>query len=135
MSTYVKAQDGKTKWVYFLTEDDDLLENYDTIWDKVSADLKKEIDSKPVKNEKFIKTKIKSYGDEVTSFYNKEIPKVISNHTCLAVTGLDSALKEDENYDPQDFLKECKYIKKEKKVTGNIIVVVDFESSADNSDE
>ena len=134
MSRYVKGQNGKTKWVYFLTEDDDLLEKYNTIWDKVSADLKKEIDSKPGKNEKFMKTKIKYYGDEVTKFFNKEIPKVISN-TCLAVTSLDSALTEDENYDPRVFLKGCKYIKKEKNVTGNIIVVVDFEISSDNSDE
>ena len=30
-------------------------------------------------------TKIKSHGDGVTDFYNKKIPKVDSNHTCLAV--------------------------------------------------
>ena len=35
-----------------------------------------------------------------------------SNHTCLAVISLDSALKKDENYYPQVFLKESKYIKK-----------------------
>ena len=35
-----------------------------------------------------------------------------SNHTCLAVISLDSALKKDENYYPQVFLKECKYIKR-----------------------
>ena len=34
-----------------------------------------------------METKIKSYGDEVTDF-----PKVGSNHTCLAVISLDSAL-------------------------------------------
>ena len=33
-----------------------------------------------------------------------------SNHTCLAVFSLDSALKKDENYYQQVFLKECKYI-------------------------
>ena len=43
------------------------------------------------------------------------MPKVGSNHTCLPVTSLDSALKKDENYYPQVFLKECKYIQKEKK--------------------
>ena len=37
-----------------------------------------------------------------------------SNHTCLAVISWDSSLKEDENYYPQMFLKECKYIEKEK---------------------
>ena len=40
-STYVKSYDGQTKWMYFLIEDDGLLEKYNTIWDKVSTDIKK----------------------------------------------------------------------------------------------
>ena len=47
---YVKSYDGQTKWRYFLIEDDDLLEKYNTIWDKVNADIKKESDSEPVYN-------------------------------------------------------------------------------------
>ena len=42
-STYVKRCDGQTKWIYFFIEDDE--KKYDTIWDKVSADIKKYIDS------------------------------------------------------------------------------------------
>ena len=80
-----------------MTEDDNLLKKYNTIWDKVSADIKKEFDSKPVYNEKFLKTKMKSYGDEVTDFYDKGIPEVGSNHTCLAVISLYSAPKKDKN--------------------------------------
>ena len=72
-----------------------------------------------------------SHGDEVTDFYDKEIPKVDSNHTCLAVVSLDSALKKYENYYPQVFLKECKYI--EKKVVRQIIN--DLESSFGDSDD
>ena len=41
-----------------------------------------------------------------------------SNHTCLAVIGLDPAIKKDENYYLQVFLKKCKYI--EKKVVRHI---------------
>ena len=41
-STYVKSYDGQTKWMY-LIEDDDLLTKYNTIWDKVIADIKKTI--------------------------------------------------------------------------------------------
>ena len=52
-------------------------------------------------------------------FYDKETPKVDSNHTYLAVICLDSALKKDENYYRQWFLKECKYIKQ--KVVRHII--------------
>ena len=65
-----------------------------------------------------MKNKIKSHDDEVTDFYDKKIPKVDSNHICLAVITLDSAFKKDYNYYPQVFLKECKYI--EKKVVRHI---------------
>ena len=92
--------------MYFLIGYYDLWEKYNTIWDKVS------VDSQPVYNKVFLKNKIKPYGDEATDFYHKEIPKVDSNHTCLAVISLDSALKKDENYYPQVFLKECKCIEK-----------------------
>ena len=78
-----------------------------------------------------MKTKIKSHGDEVADFYDKEIPKVDSNHTCLAVISLDATLKKDENYYPQVFLKECKYI--EKKVVRHVID--DLENSSDDSDD
>ena len=70
--------------------------------DNVSADIKKEFNSEPVYNKKFLRTKIKSHGDEV---YDKG-----SNNTRLAVINLDSALYKDGNYFLRVFLKECKYI-------------------------
>ena len=81
-----------------MIEDDDLLEKYNTIWDKVSADIKKEFDSEPVYNKNYLKIKVKSHGNEVTDFCDKKIPKLDSNHTCLAVISLDSALKKDHIY-------------------------------------
>ena len=65
-----------------------------------------------------MKTIIKSHDDEATDFSNKKIPKVESNHTCLAVISLDSALNKDDNHYPGVFLKEFKYI--EKKVIRHI---------------
>ena len=97
-SAYVKSYNEQTKWMCFLNEDDDLLEKYNTILDRVSADIKKEFNTEPVYNKNFSKTKIKSYGDEVTNSYDKEFLKVDSNHTCLAVVSLASTLKKDENY-------------------------------------
>ena len=87
----------------FLTEDDDLLEKYNTIWDKVSPESKK--NQKKISNKIFLKTKIKYHSDEVTDFYDKKIPKMDSNHTCLAEISLNSALKKDENYYLQVFFK------------------------------
>ena len=54
-----------------------------------------------------------------------------SNHTCLAVINLVSALKQDENFYSQVSLKECKYIKK------NVIrhITQDIEIFSSDSDE
>ena len=57
--------------MYFLIKNDDLLEKYN-IWDKISTDVKKQFDSDPVYNKEFLKTKIKSHGDEVADFYDKK---------------------------------------------------------------
>ena len=40
-SSYVKSYDRQTKWMYFLAEDDDLLEKYITIWNKACVAVKK----------------------------------------------------------------------------------------------
>ena len=70
-----------------MIENDDLLEK---------CKKKKDFNREPVYNENFLKTKIKSYVDEVTDFYSKKIQKVDSNYTSWAVISLDSALKKDE---------------------------------------
>ena len=83
--------------MFFLIQNDDLLEKYNTFWEEISEP---EFDSEPVYNKKFLKTKIISHGDEITDFYDREISKVDSNHNCLAVISLDSALNKDGNYYP-----------------------------------
>ena len=69
------------------------------------------MDLSAIKN--FLKTKIKSYGDEAKNIHDQEMPKEGSNRAYLAVRSLDSVLKKDENCYSQLFLKECKC--KEKK--------------------
>ena len=60
----------------FLIKDEKLLEKYNEIWKKVSNIIKKEFDSKPACNEKYIKTKIKSYNGKInTNFHNNNIPE------------------------------------------------------------
>ena len=72
-----------------LIKNDELLEKYNTIWVKVSSGIKREFDSEPVYNKTFLKIKIKSRANEVTDFYDKEIPEVDSYRICLAVISLD----------------------------------------------
>ena len=56
-----------------MVEDDELLEKYNTIWDKVSPDIKKEFHGEPVYSKNYLKTKIKSHADEVLKFESDEI--------------------------------------------------------------
>ena len=60
---------------------------------------------------KLERNKFYCHADEVTNFLDKEIPKVNSHHTCLALIILDSALKKEKLLS-QVFLKECKCVEK-----------------------
>ena len=48
---------GETKYMSIFIKNDELLEKYNEIWDKVSNSIEKRFDSEPVCNEKYIKTK------------------------------------------------------------------------------
>ena len=64
-------------------------------------------------------------------FNDKEMLTVGSNHTCLAVITIVSALVKAENQYPEVYLKESKYIEKE--VIRHVIEYLEI--SSNNSDE
>ena len=68
MSAYRRDFD-ETKYMSFLIKDDELLEKYNEIWEKVKNSIRKEFDSKPVYNEKYLKAKIKSYNGKSTQIF------------------------------------------------------------------
>ena len=39
----VKRYDGQTKWMFLVIEDDGLIEKYTAIWDKASANIKRNL--------------------------------------------------------------------------------------------
>ena len=51
----------------FLIKDNELLEKYNEIWEKAKDSLKREFDSKPVYNKKYLKAKIKSYFGKINT--------------------------------------------------------------------
>ena len=53
----------------FLIKDSELLERYHEVWDKVSNIIKKEFDIEPVYNDKYLKTKIKSYDGKSIKYF------------------------------------------------------------------
>ena len=96
-------------------KDKNCLKNLDQIWKEIEESMSTNVNSKPTygDDDKYIKTKIKSYENSVTTnFPNKKVPKNEIPYICLSMIILDSALYAYEKYHPQTFLEECKYAQK-----------------------
>ena len=94
----------------FKFNDNKLSKKYNKIWGRVSSLMNIEFDSEPVygDNDKYMKTKIKSYGDKVnTNFQNKKIPKENVPYKCLSLILLDSVITANKKYYKQTFVDEC----------------------------
>ena len=79
----------------FLIKDYELLGKYNRIWDKLNNSIKKGFDSEPVYNEKYLKTKIKSYeGKITTNFCSDKVPKEGSQYIYLSVILIDAVLEQ-----------------------------------------
>ena len=92
--------------------DEQLFKKYNKIWKKVEKLMRIDFESKPTYgyDHKYIKTKIKKYGDIIiTNFHNKKMPKEKVPCKCLSIIMVDSVIESDEKYYPQQFL-ECKYV-------------------------
>ena len=64
------------------------------MWDKVNNLFKKEFDSEPVYNDKYIKAKIDLYN---ANFYGNKTPRKNERYSCLSAILLDSIVNIDEN--------------------------------------
>ena len=107
------------------------------MWEKISSLLNKEFDSDPVygDNGKYIKTKIKQYGEKIdTYFHKKGIPR--ENVPCkyLSLIMLEYFHRMNNKYNPQTFLEECKYEIKKKKMK-SLISDLNLSSSDETDSE
>ena len=60
----------------FRINNEQLLKNYNKIWEKIEKLVSINFESKPVYGDKYIKTKIKTYANSITTnFHNKKWPK------------------------------------------------------------
>ena len=122
-----------------MIKDDKLLKKYTEVWKKVENTIDKEFDSDLVYNEKYLEAEIKFNNGKInTNSHNNKIAQEGSQCICPSVILVDSVFRTGNNYYPQVFLEECKYIVKEKKMSKYIIDGIEISSDSDgknNSDE
>ena len=133
------SKDGARKMSFF-TDNDEFLERYTAIWEKISDLVNKKFDSDPIYNNKYINTKIKSYNNDInTNFRNIDnknniLPEKSKSYKCVSLISLDSIIKINKKYYPQTLLQECVHKPINKKVE-NIITNINLDSSSESDNE
>ena len=134
MRGYIKYFDNGGKRMSFKIEDGSVHLKYTEIWNKIKKTLNTRFYSQPIYDDKYIKTKVKTFSSEInTLFSGNEIPKERNYCICIAVICIDSVLKGNKKNYPQVYLEQCKYKMKRRKPVHFIDAEVDL--SSDDSDD
>ena len=133
MSRYIKYFDNNGKNMSFVTDDKEVYEKYNEIWNVVKRLLKLEFTASPIRDDKYILAKLKMFKKKnLTTFNNNNIIPMEKNHyICIPAIYIDSVLKIDKKAYPQAYLEECKYKLKKRK----LVSFIDSEIIDDNSDD
>ena len=132
MNGYIKYFDDGGKNMSFVTDDEKVYEKYDEIWNVVKGLLKLKFTVSPIRNDKYMLTKLKIFKKKnITTFNNNNIVPMEKNHyICIPVIDIDSVLKINKSVYPQSYLEECKYKLKKRK----LVSFIDYEIIDDDSD-
>ena len=118
MSGYIKYFENGGKNMSFVIKDDDVLDKYNEIWDKIKETLSIKFHSMPVYDKKYIKAKVREYDCVIkTNFLGDEVPKENMHYTCIACITIDSVMRMEKKNNLQVYLRECKYRVKKAKMT------------------
>ena len=111
MIGYIKYFDDSGKNMSFVTDDEEVYKKYNEIWEVVRKLLKVKFTVNPIRDDKYITTKLKIFnGINRTTFTDNIIPMERNNYICIAAIDFDSVLKIDNKRAyPQAYLEQCKY--------------------------
>ena len=117
----------------FGIKDDNVLDKYNEIWNKIKNTLNIKFRSMPVYDETYIKAKVREFNGVIkTSFLGDEMPNESMHYTCIAYITIDSVMRmEKENY-AQVYLEKCKYKSKKIKITKFINTELEPESGSES---
>ena len=134
MSGYIKYFENGGKNISFKIEEESVYLKYAEIWNKIKSVLNVKFHSQPIYDEKYIKTKVKTFNNTInTLFSGNEIPKERIHYVCISAICIDSVLRTDKKNYPQVYLEQCKYKIKKRELVSFIDDEVDL--SSDDSDD
>ena len=138
MNGYIKYFDNGGKNMSFVTDDKEVYEKYDEIWNVVKSLLKLKFAASPIRDDKYILAKLKIFKKKnITTFnINNIVPTEKDHYICIPAIDIGSVLKIDKKAYPQAYLEECKYkLKKRKLVSFIDSEIIDDDSDSDSNSE
>ena len=118
----------------FMVKDDNALDKYNKIWDKIKEKLNIKFHSMPVYDKIYIKAKVSEFDGKIkTNFLGDGLPKENIHYTRMACVAIDSVMRMDRKNYPQVYLEECKY--KVKKIQMSRFINAELESDSESDSE
>ena len=133
---YIKNFEDGVRNMSFVTDDEEIYEKYNEIWEVVRKLLKIKFTVGPVRDDKNLIAKLKIFnGINRTTFTNNTIPIERNSYTCIPAIDIDSVLKIDKRAYSQAYLEQCKYKLKKRRVINFIDdEIIDEDSENDSYD-
>ena len=130
MSGYIKNFENGGKNMSFKIEEESVYLKYAEIWNKIKSILNVKLHSQPIYDDKYIKTKVKTFNNTInTLLLGDEIPKERIHYVCVSAICIDSVLRVDKKICPQVYLEQCKYKMKKRELVSFIDDEVDLSSN------
>ena len=134
MSGWKKYFENGGENMSFMVKDDNMLDKYNKIWDKIKEKLNIKFHSMPVYDETYIKAKVREFDGKIkTNFLGNEVPKENMHYTCIACITIDSVMRMNKINYSQIYLEECKY--KAKKIQMSRFISTELESDSDSESD
>ena len=118
----------------FKIEEESIYLKYSEIWNKIKSILNVKVHSQPIYDEKYIKTKVKTFNNTIKALLlGHEILKERIHYICISAVCIDSVLRVEKKNYAQLYLEQCKYKIRKRELESFIDDEVDL--SSDDSDE
>ena len=114
-------KDKNNKLMSFCRDDENLLKKDEAIWTKIENLRNIELNAATVFNDRYMKTKIRTYGDKFyTNFRGLNVPEYDAEYESFTVISIDSLLAWENKYYLKVYLDNCAYIIANKQMTNNL---------------
>ena len=134
MSGYIKYFENVGKNMSFIVKDDNVLDKYKKIWDKIKEKLNTKFHSMPVYDETYIKAKVRKFDNKIkTNFLGDGVPKENMHYASIDSITIKSVMRMDKKNHLQVYLQERKY--KVKKIQVSRFINAELKSDSELDSE